>query len=273
MGGWDWWWGRKGASRGGAPGRRLSPPLAMPSLLLCCTFPLASPPLPTHVSCTFLLAYCPSPNPQPVPLPCRPPRSACGVKDEVLHDACLLLDRTVAAGGAGALALPPAALVVACVLITARQAGEPPERLPAEERLEAATGLAASAVAAAAAAVRSFLRADTSAISSLRVVKLYLERLGVDFGAGEESAAAAAGPALRALGPAACDPGLQDCRPSLLAAAVLRASRQAAGGQLRPCSTARPLCHPPACRTASAFWPAVCLQQGPLHCQGSSCSQ
>eukprot|EP00887_Chlorella_sp_A99_P000227 scaffold13.g227.t1 len=154
---------------------------------------------------------------------------ACGFKDEVVHDAQLLLDRTVAAGGEAALALPPAALVVACVLTTAAQAGEPAEALPADARLEAATGLAAATVAEATAAVAAFLRADTSAISALRVAKLYLERLGADFGS-EEGLSAAAGPAtMRLLAKAACDPGLHDCRPSLLAAAVLRAGRRAAG--------------------------------------------
>ena len=48
---------------------------------------------------------------------------AFGFKDEVLHDAVLLLDRTMSSG----IALPPAMLpllVAACILISARQ-GQP----------------------------------------------------------------------------------------------------------------------------------------------------
>lgn len=46
--------------------------------------------------------------------------SAFGFKDEVLHDAVLLVDRTMSSG----IALPPAMLpllVAACILISARQ--------------------------------------------------------------------------------------------------------------------------------------------------------
>lgn len=53
---------------------------------------------------------------------------AFGFKDEVLHDAVLLLDRTMSSG----IALPPAMLpllVAACILISARQ-GQPSEVLP-----------------------------------------------------------------------------------------------------------------------------------------------
>lgn len=48
---------------------------------------------------------------------------AFGFKDEVLHDAVLLVDRTMSSG----IALPPAMLpllVAACILISARQ-GQP----------------------------------------------------------------------------------------------------------------------------------------------------
>lgn len=44
-----------------------------------------------------------------------------GLKDEVLHDGVLLLDRAVAAGGDQLLSLNAAALVVSCLLISARQ--------------------------------------------------------------------------------------------------------------------------------------------------------
>lgn len=47
--------------------------------------------------------------------------AAFSLKDEVLHDALLLLDRAVAAGGEQLLGLNAAALLVACLLISARQ--------------------------------------------------------------------------------------------------------------------------------------------------------
>ena len=46
---------------------------------------------------------------------------AFGLKDEVLHDALLLLDRAVAAGGEQLLALDAGALITSCLLIAARQ--------------------------------------------------------------------------------------------------------------------------------------------------------
>ena len=65
-------------------------------------------------------------HPHPHPPPPTPPPSAAGafgLKDEVQHDAILLLDRAVAAGGQQLLALNAAALVVSCLLISARQGG------------------------------------------------------------------------------------------------------------------------------------------------------
>ena len=50
---------------------------------------------------------------------------ALGLKDEVLHDALLLLDRAVAAGGEQLLALDAGALITSCLLIAARQGARP----------------------------------------------------------------------------------------------------------------------------------------------------
>lgn len=91
--------------------------------------------------------------------------AALGLRDEALHDGLLLLDRAVAAGGDQLLAMNAAALVVACLLIAARQAGDEGDRLPALAALEASTGLSAQAVDAAQAAVVAVLQGDTSAIS------------------------------------------------------------------------------------------------------------
>jgi hypothetical protein len=51
---------------------------------------------------------------------------AFGLKDEVLHDALLLLDRAVAAGGEQLLALDAGALITSCLLIAARQGAHTP---------------------------------------------------------------------------------------------------------------------------------------------------
>lgn len=65
--------------------------------------------------------------------------------------------------------------------------------------------------------------------AAVRVLKLLLERLGADFShAG--SMAATAGPALALVNAVAGQPALRDLRPSTLAAALLLASRKAAGG-------------------------------------------
>lgn len=91
--------------------------------------------------------------------------SALGLRDEALHDGLLLLDRAVAAGGDQLLSMNAAALVVACLLTAARQAGDSSDRMPALAALEATTGLSGRTVAAAQDAVVAVLQGDTSAIS------------------------------------------------------------------------------------------------------------
>lgn len=49
--------------------------------------------------------------------------AALGLKDEVVVDSLLLLDRCLAAGE-GATSVPPALLVLSCLLISARQGGK-----------------------------------------------------------------------------------------------------------------------------------------------------
>lgn len=173
---------------------------------------------------------------------------AFGLSDEALHDSVLLLDRAVAAGGEELLSMNAAALVVACLVIAARQAGEQSDRLPAPAQLEAATGLPGAAAEAAQAAVRTVLQGDTSAISGVRVLKLLLERLGADFGH-PQGLSSVAGPALLLVRHAASQPGLRELRPTAFASAVLLASRKSAGASQ--------------CLRAAA-WAAACL---PLFCR------
>ena len=83
---------------------------------------------------------------------------------------------------------------------------------------------------AAATVLRSLLGGDTSSISALRVLKLYLERLGADFSSGTpEGLRPAAGSALDLLPEAICDSEMRKLPPSTVAAAVLVAGRRIAG--------------------------------------------
>ena len=78
--------------------------------------------------------------------------------------------------------------------------------------------------------LRDLLGGDTSSISALRVLKLFLERLGADFSAGgPERLRPAAGAALELLPDSICDAELRKLPPSMVAAAVLVAGRQIAG--------------------------------------------
>lgn len=153
-----------------------------------------------------------------------------GYSDEVVHDATLLLDRAVAAGGNRPLGVSPAAAVVAALFISARQAGEQPAGAAVPEDIAAAAGLGPGDHEAAAGVLRTLLRGDTSSISALRVLKLFLERLGADFsGAAGEGLRPAAGVALDLLPRVVCDAELRLLPPSTVAAATLFAGRRLAG--------------------------------------------
>lgn len=110
-------------------------------------------------------------------------------------------------------------------------AGEHPDRLPTPARLESVTGLPAAALSQTEGSVRQLLEGDTAAISAVRVLKLFLERLGADFSS-PAALRCAAGPALGLITEAVCAPELLGRQPSLLAAAALMAARQAEGGLL-----------------------------------------
>lgn len=94
--------------------------------------------------------------------------------------------------------------------------------------MDTVAGLQQGEVASTAATVRTLLQGDTSSISALRVLKLFMERLGADF-AGPEGLWPAAGSAFELLPGAVCEASLRKEQPSLVAAAVLLAGRRAAG--------------------------------------------
>ncbi len=72
------------------------------------------------------------------------------------------------------------------------------------------------------------LRGDTAALSAARCVSMFLQRLGGDW-LSAPAAAAVAGGARCLLRRTLADPGLLNCRPSAIAAAVVYAERRARG--------------------------------------------
>lgn len=154
--------------------------------------------------------------------------NALGLKEEVPHDCLLLIDRAMGSEGPNGPLLTScsaAAVITACLSMAASQAGvSNADNLPHEQ----ITGVTASEVTSARCTVYAALGGDTSAISTLRVLKLYLERLGADL-TQPEGVYAAAGDALLYCGASVTNLALVDVQPSLAAAAVLMKSRKAAG--------------------------------------------
>ncbi|CAL8469671.1 g9212 [Coccomyxa elongata] len=148
---------------------------------------------------------------------------ALGLHEECIHDSVQLLDR-LSRMGLHRDTLAPSVLG-AIALISAKQ-GERAE--PAEEDVERAAGCAPGTLADTVARLASILGGDTGAISALRILHLYMERLGCDF---QDSAALerTAGEALQMMAEAVYAGGFLEFRPSLVAAGVLTSARRAAG--------------------------------------------
>lgn len=196
-----------------------------------------------------------------------------GAKEEVAHDAVLLMDRVMSTS----LDLQPDMmdlLALACVAITVRQSSgqlsssastsvitsvggssssgndgggssnsstgsdgnmnnnlHPIETLTSV-RLEAAAGFPAAAIEHMEWNIHQVLSQDTSAISTLRCMELYLERLGgthvvID---GDTAAATAMGGRAKQLSrDALIDMAFLNCRPSVIAAALLYVERRSRG--------------------------------------------
>lgn len=160
---------------------------------------------------------------------CADIAAALGVKSEAGHDAILLMDRVMSTS----LALAPdllELLAAACVIIAAKQVDGPASTLslPVGSDLLAATGLPIAAVEQMEWNVRQVLNQDTAAISTLRCLKLYLERLG---GHAMDKAAAAclAGRSFALVNDCLTDMAFLNCRSSVIAAAVLYTDRRARG--------------------------------------------
>lgn len=178
--------------------------------------------------------------------------------EEAVYDAVLLLDRAMSVSLELADGLLGVAMA-ACLQVAAGQCGLPEGLAPSVADVAQVTGLLPELLARARSKVVAALGSDTAAISALRCLKLYLERIGGDVGGGAamgaDGAGATEGGTVEASGAAAGAAGagaggkaarsargafgllhqtLQDgeflnYRPSVVAAAVLYADRRSRG--------------------------------------------
>lgn len=160
---------------------------------------------------------------------CADLTAALGIRSEAGHDAVLLMDRVMSTS----LALAPELLdllCTACVTIAAKQVDGPASALALSESkdVEAVTGLPANAIEQMEWNVKQVLGQDTAAISTLRCLKLYLERLGGN-SMDSKAAESLAGRAFRLVDDCLGEMAFLNCRPSVIAAAVLYTDRRARG--------------------------------------------
>ncbi|KAI7837718.1 hypothetical protein COHA_008440 [Chlorella ohadii] len=156
--------------------------------------------------------------------------ASLGVQEETALDAVQLCDRAMASGVAMEAGLAPL-YAAAMLLLCARQSGEAGHVLEQEVPLAQLIGLPLSTVLEAEAHVAAALGGDTGAVSALRVLQLYLERLGCTLLALQkcqllEVMAVAAVTLARK---AALSPAFARVRPSVLAAACLLKAREGLG--------------------------------------------
>ncbi|GBF98291.1 hypothetical protein Rsub_10954 [Raphidocelis subcapitata] len=167
--------------------------------------------------------------------------SSLGVADEVIHDSVLLLDRALSvASGVPPELLPlvaGAALHLASLQGAADGAAGPGSAAPAAaaaaqapraEAVAAAMGLDPQALSVMAWRLQALLGGDTLAISTMRCLRVYLERMGYRF-LDQRGIYATAGLPIMLAVEALFDMALLNCRPSAVAAAILYAERRARG--------------------------------------------
>eukprot|EP00210_Caulerpa_lentillifera_P008588 g8192.t1 len=147
-------------------------------------------------------------------------------ESEIAHDAVLLMDRVMSTSiqiEDNLLKL----LSVACLVLSMKQSTNP-DGLPNDLQIEQVTDYNTSAIAGMEFSLQQVLNGDTSTISTLRCVKLYLSRLGTDF-LDEKSVHAIAGAAPVLVQQSMTDLTFLNCRPSVVAAAILYAERRSRG--------------------------------------------
>lgn len=147
------------------------------------------------------------------------------LKLETMYDAVLLMDRVMSTGIQVLDSL--ASLFVAGVLLLAACQGELPENVPPADTLDRAISFPAGAVENMSHNVGMALAHDTAAVSTLRCLKLYYERLGADAKDGVASLLPRS--VLSFTRAVLYAPSFLNFRPSTVAAAVLYQDRRARG--------------------------------------------
>ncbi|PNW74754.1 hypothetical protein CHLRE_12g511400v5 [Chlamydomonas reinhardtii] len=152
--------------------------------------------------------------------------SKLGLRDEVVHDAVLLMDRT--ASQAKQVAEDVLPLVGVAALVIAAKQGDSSDRVPTNAEIEQITELPPTSVAKMEWNIRGLLADDISAISTMRCLKVYLERLGYRY-LDKQDVYGMAGFAIMLAVESLYDLSLLNCRPSVVAAAILYAERRLRG--------------------------------------------
>eukprot|EP00884_Botryococcus_braunii_P006594 jgi/Botrbrau1/15936/Bobra.0088s0002.1 len=149
-----------------------------------------------------------------------------GLHEESIHDSIQLMDRLTLLG-VPTVHLRSPEILTAIALISAGQ-GELAERVPSDDLVEEVSGFAADSVKECKAEMMAALHNDSGAISALRIINLYLERLGCDF-QDARVVSHLAGEALLMMSEVIFQDEFLDFSPSLVAAAVLVVARRASG--------------------------------------------
>lgn len=151
--------------------------------------------------------------------------TAFQLKDDTIYDALQLFDRVSCCGVTLNIAAWPL-MLCSCLLLAARQV-ESPTMWPALEQVNLLTGFGADVLVAMERNVLMWLGHDVSTISPMRVIQLYLERLGhylPEFKAVDRITKDLQTLVLKV----ACSP-VVGLRPSLVGAAALLVVRRARG--------------------------------------------
>ncbi|BDA45635.1 probable pentatricopeptide repeat-containing protein At2g31400, chloplastic at N-terminal half [Coccomyxa sp. Obi] len=163
---------------------------------------------------------------------------ALNFSEEAAHDAVLLLDRAMSVGGVGVDGCLPLAAAACLHLALCQDMNHSKDALPALSSIATHTGLTVGAVGSMKETLLATLRHDTAAISAVRCLHLYLERLDPGHKGPRITQAClfqhhrctllSAFLSLKALARAALQQSeLLNYRPSVVAAAVLYADRLA----------------------------------------------
>jgi len=155
---------------------------------------------------------------------------ACCYPEDVFYDAYNILDRAMARAKDSLGSYSIHALAAGCLTIAAEQSGSIDSLgLAVISAAENAAGLSSADVQGACTKIKMVLMGKVSSISSLRVIKLYLERLGINFAGSSLSSDSVSGNTFSLLPDAICSESLRHLRPSVLAASLIIAGRKCEG--------------------------------------------